>query len=377
MTTFLIVCAVMIVAALALVLVPLLRAEPAQGKDKASAPRAVPMAVVLMPVGVFMVQYNWHLTGSPVRMPYQHYEHKYAIAPSFLWQSMRPAPTYRSESIRRVHAEWECESYLEQKKSWLAFAQWCLWKEQILWGFFVGPILTLPLVALPAALFDRRVKLAVGILCLLLAVFVGHTFMQAHYAAPATILLIAVTVQSMRSLRTWQWRGYPAGRFLVRGTFLIWCTAPFLALWSHHAYFSRFNDSDRLQNCFHFRTEANPGDYLVASAVWRRQLVRELESRGGRHLVIVSYGPTNEPLFEWVYNEADIDAATVVWAHDLGQKANTQLTQYFRERHLWTLQINHRAVPRLIRIRAQSPDASLVKLGDRTVSLNNGQKGIP
>jgi cytochrome c-type biogenesis protein CcmH len=47
-TTFLIVCAVMIVAALALVLVPLLRAEPAQGKDKASAPRAVPMAVVLM-----------------------------------------------------------------------------------------------------------------------------------------------------------------------------------------------------------------------------------------------------------------------------------------------------------------------------------------
>lgn len=48
MTTFLILCAVMIVAALALILVPLLRAAPAAtGQDK-SANRAVPAAVVMM-----------------------------------------------------------------------------------------------------------------------------------------------------------------------------------------------------------------------------------------------------------------------------------------------------------------------------------------
>lgn len=49
-TSFLIACVVMIVAALALVLVPLLRNVPGEGKNKAPLPRAVPLAVVLMVV---------------------------------------------------------------------------------------------------------------------------------------------------------------------------------------------------------------------------------------------------------------------------------------------------------------------------------------
>ncbi len=50
MTTFLLLCAVMIVAALAIMLVPLLRNVPAEGKDAKVAPRAVPAAVALMVV---------------------------------------------------------------------------------------------------------------------------------------------------------------------------------------------------------------------------------------------------------------------------------------------------------------------------------------
>lgn len=45
---FLIGCVVMVVAALALLLVPLLRNEPGEGKGKAPLPRSVPLAVVLM-----------------------------------------------------------------------------------------------------------------------------------------------------------------------------------------------------------------------------------------------------------------------------------------------------------------------------------------
>ena len=47
-TSFLIACVVMVVAALAMVLVPLLRNVPGEGKNKAPLPRAVPLAVVLM-----------------------------------------------------------------------------------------------------------------------------------------------------------------------------------------------------------------------------------------------------------------------------------------------------------------------------------------
>lgn len=49
-TSFLIACVVMIVAALALVLVPLLRNVPGEGKNKSPLPRSVPLAVVLMVV---------------------------------------------------------------------------------------------------------------------------------------------------------------------------------------------------------------------------------------------------------------------------------------------------------------------------------------
>ena len=48
MTTFLIICAVMVVAALALVLVPLLRNQPPAAEGEKPAPRSVPLAVVLM-----------------------------------------------------------------------------------------------------------------------------------------------------------------------------------------------------------------------------------------------------------------------------------------------------------------------------------------
>jgi cytochrome c-type biogenesis protein CcmH len=47
-TTFLLLCAVMIVAALAIMLVPLLRNVPGEGKGAKPAPRAVPAAVALM-----------------------------------------------------------------------------------------------------------------------------------------------------------------------------------------------------------------------------------------------------------------------------------------------------------------------------------------
>ena len=48
MTTFLIICAVMVVAALALMLVPLLRNQPPAAKGEKPAPRSVPVAVVMM-----------------------------------------------------------------------------------------------------------------------------------------------------------------------------------------------------------------------------------------------------------------------------------------------------------------------------------------
>jgi hypothetical protein len=35
---------------------------------------------------------------------------------------------------------------------------------------------------------------------------------------------------------------------------------------------------------------------------------------------------------------ADIDGATVVWARDMGPTENTELINYFEERHVWLVE---------------------------------------
>jgi hypothetical protein len=80
----------------------------------------------------------------------------------------------------------------------------------------------------------------------------------------------------------------------------------------------------------------------------RARLLAELRQKGGRHLVIVSYGPTHNPNLEWVYNEADIDASAVVWARDMGPEDNRELIEYYRdrqpERQVWRLAGDERPV---------------------------------
>ena len=38
------------------------------------------------------------------------------------------------------------------------------------------------------------------------------------------------------------------------------------------------------------------------------------------------------------YNAADIEAAKVVWARDMGPDGNRELTDYFRDRRVWLVE---------------------------------------
>ena len=59
----------------------------------------------------------------------------------------------------------------------------------------------------------------------------------------------------------------------------------------------------------------------------RRQ--HALAAAPGQQLVIVRYSPRHIFQEEWVYNEADIDAARVVWARDLGPEQDGELLRYY------------------------------------------------
>jgi hypothetical protein len=297
-------------------------------------------AAVLLPTAILMGAYNYRLTGSVLKLPYVHHEQLYAVAPSFLWQPLRPEPVYRQESLRRVHAEWEVYSYAEQRRSLGDFAQWFLWKMHNLWGFFVGTTFGLTLFALPLAFRTPAVRLALSAVGLLLLAFVSHTYMQPHYAAPATVLVIALVVQSLRALRTWRVGEWQVGRFLVHGVLLIQFSAVIPFLICYTSYLERFTTTTGLALAFRSRNVSEPADYLIASAVSRDRLRRFFLHRGGEHLVLVKYEAGHDPLFEWVFNPADIDASPVVWAHDMGAERNAALCRYYADRKVWRLTLS-------------------------------------
>jgi len=79
----------------------------------------------------------------------------------------------------------------------------------------------------------------------------------------------------------------------------------------------------------------------------RAAMLAELQQLPGRQLAIVHYGPNHDTSFhEWVYNEADIDRARVVWARDMGPAQNKELIDYFHDRRAWLVEADE-TPPRL------------------------------
>jgi hypothetical protein len=72
----------------------------------------------------------------------------------------------------------------------------------------------------------------------------------------------------------------------------------------------------------------------------RARLVNQLKADGKYHLVIVRYGPRHQPNNEWVYNQADIDGARIVWAREMDRAQTDRLLDYFKDRQVWLAEID-------------------------------------
>jgi hypothetical protein len=187
------------------------------------------------------------------------------------------------------------------------------------WSFFIGPALTLPLIALAWTWKSRRTR---TLLALAAMVALGSSvvpWFMPHYIAPATALIYALLIAGMRALRRWRpevARAVPAvvvamlvvrvGMAMTPIPFVLHYPMTWAATWS--------------------------------PALGREKIVERLEAAGGAHLVIVRYSARHDPLREYVFNDADIDHARIVWARDMGAEKNAELLRYFSQRRIWLLE---------------------------------------
>ena len=58
----------------------------------------------------------------------------------------------------------------------------------------------------------------------------------------------------------------------------------------------------------------------------------------GTHLAVVRYKENSQSEYDWVYNDAKIDDAKIIWARDAGPSQNKELINYYPERKVWLVE---------------------------------------
>ena len=277
---------------------------------------ASPLIVILALTAVATGYYYYRVTGNAFRMTYQVNRQVYSQAPYFLWQEPRPEPVYHHPLMRDFYQR---EFRVFQESRTLAgFLRELGKKAWSSWKFYVGTLFTLPLLVLPWTLRDRRMRFPLLAGALLLLATTVETWTSPHYLAAATGLLYLVLMQCMRHLRLWCWRGRPFGVAIVRAIPVICCALIVLRVVAVAS-----------------GTQIEPR--WPRGNLERAALLRKLQASPGQHIVIVSYGPEHDLDHEWVYNDADIDAAKVIWSRDMGLRDNAELLQYFPDRQVWRM----------------------------------------
>ena len=275
----------------------------------------LPLTLVLALAMIATGCYYRRVTGSPFRMAYQVYSANYSRAPFFLWQAPGPELVFRHSVIRQF-SERELREYQDSRTVSGFFENTAL-RVWGLWGFYLGSILTIPLIAVPHTLRDRKMKFVLIASAVLLVGVLLETWTSPHYLAAGTAFFYIVVIQCMRHLRVWRHENKTGARLV--GAVLI---CAFLMIVMRVTAVAA-----------HVQIEpAWPRGNLERAAILHR-----LEKSSSNHLAIVAYGVNHDLNNEWVYNRADIDSARVVWARDMGDFKNEELRQYFSGSQVWRL----------------------------------------
>ncbi len=309
----------------------------------------MPILIVLTLTATVMGYSNWRATGNALRMPYMVHEETYAVAPVFLWQQAGPEPTYRHKEIRDLHVGWAFPAYNNQR-SVRTLIHRSRRKLLVLWRCFFRLFLptthgddgsrdvgfpfrylqfaaALPLVMLPRLLMrDRWMRFALLVCGLFTGALLLATWTLAHYAAPVMGLVFAIVLQAARRLRLLRWRGRLIGQSMACGILVLYVVSFVVVA----ARLSLIDDDS-------WRRKISHRAYLLA----------QLKQDGGHHLIVVRYGPEKSPHEEWVYNEADINNAQVIWAREMDATQNRKLLEYFSGRKVWLLDADANT-PRLV-----------------------------
>lgn len=279
-------------------------------------PTVAALAVVAV-TGVALAVYFRAVTGSPVLLPYQVNQRTYGWPMTLIWQDP-PHVEHRHKELRD-YFNWELAEHQRLKSPGAALAA-LPYKGVLLWCFYLGPALSVAVAMAWRSLGSRRIRLALLAGVATLAATLVEQSSYPHYTSPAACVVFLVIMHSFKHLN----RRKQFSVQIPRAIFAIVFLAVAFRLAAMPLGVPLHGPQRQMSWC--------------CSRYWpkdRWPYEQQLRATEGQHLVIVRYGSSNRMGLDWVFNEADIDGAKIVWARDMGPEANAVLVRYFSGRRLW------------------------------------------
>jgi len=278
-------------------------------------------ALVLLPAfGITLLQ-NKQVTGHWTTLPYQLSRYQYGVPATFTTQPNpvphRPLTVEQQIDYDSQAAAHDSNSYVARLAGRVRFYRF----------FFLAPLY----LALPAFLFAlqelRFIRVAIALLLFWLA-DAFYPYFYPHYIAAAACLFVLISIKGLEQLSKLSKLSKVSNDAVT--LILALCLAHFLFWYGVHLSCN--------ENLLIATSENESWDEInYGDPEGRIAINDELAKAPGKQLVFVRYSPQHGA-HEWIQNAADIDAARVVWAIDLGPSEDETLQRYYPDRHAWLLE---------------------------------------
>jgi uncharacterized membrane protein YobD (UPF0266 family) len=281
---------------------------------------AVPAACVLACGVAFNSYYCWRVTGSPVRLPYQVNRDTYGWPENLAFLPAKKV-VFRHKVLQAMyHLEVERRDHYINPLDIFESLDTRLYDN---WTFFIGPMLTGPLLFLPWMFRNRRTRPLVIFLGVIAALNLFQLVLYPYHLGPIVPVLFTLVALGIRYIYIL------LARFDHRRAVLFALVLPACLL----VVGAMKQDAVQLDiPLAYWEHAAEPHQEA------RADIEAWLEARPHKQLVIVRYSPYHSPNQEWVYNHADIDNSKVVWAREMDPQSDARLREYFSDREAWLLE---------------------------------------
>ena len=282
--------------------------------------RIIAPAGALVVLGLaFTGYYDFRVTGSPLKLPYQVNRATYGWPDNLAFLPAQKVNLHYKELRDMYKLEVGRRAIYKSPSALIDDLDVRLYDN---WTFFIGPLLTIPLLAVLRIWKRPQTMPLLVFLALMACLNVFQLILYPYHLGPVVPIMFALVAQGSAVLDK-QLATDTRPRALYLAVILPLCVLATGVMKQAAgtlnfplAYWERGAEP-------HGQARADIEDWL--------------SRRPGKQLVIVRYAPDHSPNAEWVYNRADIDGSRVIWAREMDKAANDRLLDYFHDRTAWLL----------------------------------------